>query len=222
MNNYIVYMHVSPSGKRYIGITSIKPEYRWSRNGNGYKNNKYFTRAIEKYGWDNFKHIIVVKGLTEEEAKWLEIELIREWDSTNKDKGYNITFGGESANGYKHSDETRKKMSESHKGKHLSEEIRKKLSENNSRYWKGKKHSEETRKKMSENHVDFNGKNHPNAKSVMCLTTTRIFNTAKEGSKYYNCHHGNIIQCCKGKRKYCGKLPDGTKLVWKYIEIIEL
>ena len=53
------------------------------------------------------------------------------------------------------SEETRKKMSESKKGKKLSEEHRKKISEsrkgeNHPMY--GKKHSEETRKKMSESH----------------------------------------------------------------------
>lgn len=24
-------------------------------------------------------------------------------------------------------------------------------------------------------------------------------------------------KCCKGKQKLCGKLADGTKLVWKYL-----
>ena len=82
MNNYMVYMHISPSNKRYIGITSMNDEnIRW-QNGNGYKHNKHFYRAIEKYGWDNFQHIIIARNLTKEEACWLEIELIREWDST--------------------------------------------------------------------------------------------------------------------------------------------
>lgn len=55
---YTVYMHVSPSGKRYIGITSQKVEKRWA-NGKGYKTQQYFYRAIKKYGWNNFQHIIV-------------------------------------------------------------------------------------------------------------------------------------------------------------------
>lgn len=114
-NNYIVYMHISPNNKRYIGLTCQKPEYRWN-NGKGYKHNSYFTRAIEKYGWDNFKHIIIAKGLTEDEAKWLEIELIREWDSINRDKGYNLTKGGEGTNGLICSEETRKKISEANRG----------------------------------------------------------------------------------------------------------
>lgn len=219
--SYTVYMHISPSNKKYVGITSLDIDERW-RKGKGYKNQQYFYRAIKKYGWDNFQHIIIAKGLTKEEAEWLEIELIREWDSTNKEYGYNISLGGESGN---HSEETRKKISEGNKGKIISKEHRKKISEANkgkNNFMYGKKHPEETKRKISENHADFNGKNHPNAKSIMCLTTVKIFNTAKEGAKYYNCNHGNIIQCCKGKRKYCGKLPDGTKLVWRYIEIIEL
>lgn len=51
-------MHISPSNKRYIGITSQKPEIRWA-NGKGYSYNKHFYRAIQKYGWDNFEHRIL-------------------------------------------------------------------------------------------------------------------------------------------------------------------
>mgnify|MGYP003295232149 CR=1 FL=1 len=179
MNNYTVYMHISPSNKRYIGITCKKPEYRWN-NGNGYKKNIYFTNAINKYGWDNFQHIIIARGLTEEEAKWLEIELIREWNSSNKKYGYNISLGGESGN-----------------------------------------HSEESKKKMSENHADFRGKNHPNAKAVICITTNKIFNTTTEGAEYYGCLQGHVSNVCNGKENFAGKLLDGTPLVWMYLEDYE-
>ena len=165
-NNYTVYMHISPSGKRYIGITSMEPEKRWN-NGTGYPNNKHFTNAIKKYGWDNFEHIIIATDLSEEQAKEMEIELIREWDSTNPSKGYNITKGGEGANGLTHSEETKRKLSEANKGennpnygKHLSEETKRKLSKvfsgkNNPMYgktsaMKGKHHSKETKRKISE------------------------------------------------------------------------
>lgn len=35
MNNYIVYKHIFPNNKIYIGLTRQKPERRW-RNGDGY------------------------------------------------------------------------------------------------------------------------------------------------------------------------------------------
>ena len=280
MNNYTVYMHISPSGKRYIGITSQKTKKRW-QNGKGYIGNQHFTNAIEKYGWDNFKHIIIAKGLSEEEAKWLEIELIREWDSTNPSKGYNISLGGEGTHGLcgekhpmygkHHTEEAKKRMSENKKGKyvgenspnygkHLSEETRKKMSEarkGNEPWNKGKTsvYTEETKKKMSEAHkgkilseetkrkisenrngMHFSeehkrkiseskkGKNNPCSKSVITIINDKIFATfdyIKQGAEYFNIKSQNISQCCKGKIKSSGKY-NGQKLVWRYIEIIEL
>ena len=76
--------------------------------------------------------------------------------------------------------------------------------------------TEEYKKKLSENHADFSGKNHPNAKSVICITTGRIFHTTTEGAEYYNCQTCHISACCKGKLKSSGKL-NGTKLVWRYL-----
>ena len=116
-NNYIVYMHTSPNNKRYIGITSQKPERRWRKNGEGYKDNAYFWRAIQKYSWDNFKHDILYIDLTKEEAEQKEVELIAYYNSNNIDFGYNMSVGGESGSkGYKYTDEQKKHMSKVHKG----------------------------------------------------------------------------------------------------------
>ena len=65
---YTVYEHVSPSNKRYFGITSMNVKRRWS-NGHGYKHNPYFYRAIQKYGWDNFHHNILFENLSADDAK---------------------------------------------------------------------------------------------------------------------------------------------------------
>ena len=230
-NNYVVYMHISPSNKRYIGITCKKPEHRWN-NGNNYKHNIHFTRAIEKYGWDNFQHIIIVKGLTEDEAKWLEIELIKEWDSANRDKGYNISLGGDIV-----SDETREKLRNVNLGRHHSDETKEKLSKVRIGKYCGKNSpmfgipkSEEHKRKVSETkkrNGKSKGKNNPNAKSVINLTTKRIFFTANEGAEYYGIKYGCYIGgCCRGYRikngeikliKSCGKLEDGTPLVWRFL-----
>lgn len=228
MKEYTVYMHISPSNKRYIGITSQSIKIRW-QNGKGYRKNIYITRAIEKYGWDNFQHLIVAKGLTERDAKWLEIELIKVWNSSNREYGYNISLGGESWNC---SEETRKKISENNKGKHkMSEEHKQKIS----KIHKGKIVTEESRKKMSESRKGklkgennpFYGKHHTEesrkkmSENVICITTNTVFNSIKEGAEYYNIKSNHISCCCRGERKSCGKY-NGQKLVWRYLEIIPL
>lgn len=253
MNNYKLYVHICPNGKRYYGITKQEPKVRW-QNGKGYSGNQYFTKSINKYGWDNIKHEVMFNNLTEHEAKKLEQYMIQWYNTTNPNYGYNITLGGEGTKGLKgekspwygkhHTEETKQKMSENNArywegkqfseetkqklskarkgenhplyGKQLSEETKRKISEAN----KGHKHSEEVKQKISE---ALRGENHPmygkksaNAKSVICLTTKKIFLTVTEGADYYNINYTNIGQCCKGKRKSAGKY-NGQKLVWRYL-----
>lgn len=100
MDSYYLYCHTSPDGKRYVGITKQNPFLRWL-NGNGYKNNTHFWRAIQKYGWINFKHEILREGLSKEEAEELEIRCISELELTNSEKGYNIASGGLGGDGFK-------------------------------------------------------------------------------------------------------------------------
>lgn len=141
MENYSVYMHTSPSGKRYIGITGVEPEERW-RKGSGYQNNAYFTHAIQKYGWDNFQHEVLFTGLTRDEACDKEVELIRFYNATNPDYGYNICSGGSCTTaGIKLSQETRDKMSQARMGHTVTEETREKIRIANT----GKKASDEVR-----------------------------------------------------------------------------
>ena len=114
-NNYKVYMHVNKiNDKKYIGITRQRPKDRW-RHGNGYKGSLHFQNAIQKYGWDNFEHYILYMNLTKQEAENKEKELISYFNSTNRDKGYNIELGGNSVG--KISDEQKMKISKANKGK---------------------------------------------------------------------------------------------------------
>lgn len=92
---YVVYCHTNKmNGKKYVGITCQKPEKRWS-NGKGYERSPHFYSAIQKYGWEEFTHEILFTGLTVDEAKLKEIELIAKWDLTNNENGYNCTEGGD-------------------------------------------------------------------------------------------------------------------------------
>lgn len=154
---YVVYKHTSPSGKVYIGITSKSVERRWL-NGRGYSTQMFY-RAILKYGWDNIRHEILYVNLTKEEAEQKEIELIAYYKSNQPDFGYNIANGGNCAGSV--AEETKRKLSELHKGKTPSEETRKKLSEatsgiNNPFY--GRKHTDETKQKLREIHLGLESK----------------------------------------------------------------
>lgn len=129
LKKYAVYMHTNTvNGKKYIGITSQNPLRRW-RNGEGYRENEHFFRAIRKYGWDNFTHEIIKSDISKEDACALEKALIREYKSNFEEYGYNKSEGGENPNqGVKASEETRAKMSKAHKGRIVSAETRERLS----------------------------------------------------------------------------------------------
>jgi len=92
--NYCVYKHTTPSGKVYIGITGKKPVSRWA-NGNGYASNKHFSNAIQKYGWENIQHEVLLEGLTVDQASAYEQLLICLYQSDDARYGYNKTTGGE-------------------------------------------------------------------------------------------------------------------------------
>ncbi|MBQ0089043.1 MAG: GIY-YIG nuclease family protein [Prevotellaceae bacterium] len=119
---YIVYEHLFPNGKRYIGITSKSPEKRWE-NGSGYTKDKQpaMHNAIQKYGWDNIEHHILFTDLTFDEASLKEKELIAKFKTNCKrygdDYGYNMTDGGDGTCGHVVSTESRKLMSEKAMGR---------------------------------------------------------------------------------------------------------
>lgn len=235
IKNYSVYCHTSPSNKKYVGI-SCNLEKRWN-NGKGYIKNYLFYRAIEKYGWDNFKHEILYNQLTLEEAGKIEKQLIAEWNLTNPQFGYNLREGG---NG-NFSNESRRLMSISRLnnknsvGRHLSLETRQKISESLKQYYKthtptmtNKKQSEETKEKlrnrkisdetklkMKQNHADVSGEKNPSAKPIRQLDLNgnilEEFAYATLASRKFNLDLSSIIKCCRGKAKTCG----GYK--WEYI-----
>jgi len=113
--NYTVYMHKNKiNGKVYIGITKQIPKKRWN-NGKGYKN-QIFEKAIDKYGWNNFEHIILFEHLNKEQAEQEEIKLIAQYKSNQKEFGYNISKGGKASNGVPCSEEKKLKISKKNKG----------------------------------------------------------------------------------------------------------
>ena len=129
--------------------------------------------------------------------------------------------------GKHHSDESKKKISKSRKGKctglknymyqnhrfagknhpmygkHLSEEVKKKISESE----KGKVVSKETRKKLSQA-----GKGNNNSgKPVKCIETDIIYKSASEAERQTKINRQSIARCCKKEYNTAGNLH------WEYV-----
>jgi group I intron endonuclease len=170
-----VYVHITPNGKLYIGMSSFNnPVKRWKSCGYGYQNQSLFWKAIQKYGWDNIQHIVLLEGLSKEVACECEKYLIDKYQTQNPKYGYNLSSGGEVNRGYHHTEEYKKHLSEVTKekfkhtkspmyGKTLSTKTKQQISTSltgkvqstetklkRSQSLKGHVVSEETRKKISE------------------------------------------------------------------------
>lgn len=148
MNIYYVYWlhlpeHSDISTQGYVGVSN-NPKRRLSEHTlaskKGNKENPYLGRIISKY---EIIQTIVFQGA--EKECYHQEEILR----PNKNIGWNINKGGTTPpvmTGIARSESTKKKISESLKGRTHSEETRKKLSE------KGRQRpcSDETKQKISE------------------------------------------------------------------------
>lgn len=141
-NKFIIYAHINKSNSKiYIGITSQTLNQR-CRNGDGYRGCGYFYNAIQKYGWNNFKHIVLIDNLTKDVACICEKYLIAKYKTNNMNYGYNLTSGGE----YTTFTEVAKQ--------HIKENHADFSGINHLLY--GKKHKEETKQKIREKHIGKN------------------------------------------------------------------
>lgn len=190
---YTVYRLTSPSEKVYIGITSRPVKQRWN-NGIGYKRCPAMNNAIKKYGWENFKKEILLENTTESEAKALETMLIKLHRSNDSRFGYNRTEGGDGTTGYCPSEETRRKMSEAHKG---------------NKYFLGHKHTEEWKR---ENSKRCKGASNGHSKKVICLETLKVYDTLTQAREETGAT--KITDCCKHSYKH----KSSNRLHWEYYD----
>ena len=208
---YTVYQHKNKiNGKVYIGITSQKLEQRWGSQGCNYKSSPHFYSAIQKYGWNNFEHNILFTGLTKEQACLKEQELIKEYNSMNREFGYNSTSGGDI---FTMNEETKQKISQAMIGNQnglghpCSEEKKEKISNAQ----KGRKFTEEHKQKLSEaaknRHVPCSEekkqilKEKSHKKSVYCEELDKIFESVQECGRQLGIPATNISKLCNGRGK---------------------
>ena len=131
--------------------------------------------------------------------------------------------------------ELREKLSISLRKRWEDKEYREKLSVARRKCWEDKEYREkqsiaqkkrfkspEERQKISEK---LSGEKSPCVKNVYCNELNIIFSYVGLAEKYcknvLNSKIGPIRAVCNGKRKSTGKLADGTKLTWSWIENID-
>lgn len=208
---YTVYQHKNKiNGKVYIGITSQNPKQRWGSQGCNYKSSPHFYSAIQKYGWDNFEHNILFTGLTKEQACLKEQELIKEFNSMNREYGYNSTSGGDI---FVMNEEIKQKISQALMGNQnnlghpCSEEKKKKISDAQ----KGREFTEEHKQKLSEaaknRHVPCSEekkqtlKEKSHKKPVYCEELDKVFESVQECGRQLGIPATNITKLCNGRGK---------------------
>lgn len=219
-NIFLVYKHTCPNNKVYIGITGRETTKRWGSNGNGYKNNLHFYNAIKKYEWKNIKHEILFENLTRKEAFLKEKELIKEYNSNNREYGYNNSLGGGIGPiGCKHSKEMNKKKSQYMKDHPNSGQFKKGIhpttcfKKNRTPWNKGRK---VTLKEIEKNRLSHLGKHSSvrtefKPKTVLCIETNIIYLGTKEAGKQTKIPQTSISKACIDRQKTAGGYH------WKYL-----
>ena len=215
--SYKIYCYTNLiNNKKYIGRTKQRLNQRAGKNGKKYYGCLYFGNAIKKYGWENIKHEILFDGLSREDAFKIEIELIKEYRSNEREFGYNIGTGGEhGSTGTKWSEQSRKNHmaaiwskprnhSEERK-RNIGKGVKKHLLENP----ETKTYFQTATKAQRD---DWDKKR---SKRILCVETGDIFIGAKEAAEWAGLkNRQSIYFCCEGVGYH--KTAGGYH--WKYVE----
>jgi group I intron endonuclease len=136
------------NNKIYIGQTN-NPKLRWSQHKSNAKYNRghqVITRAISKYGSENFTFEVIASCQDQKDADKAEEEIIIQRESRNPDKGYNVDAGG---NTTPRTPEVLKKISDGLKRFYAK----------NHNHMKGKKLSDEWKSNIAKSSVGKRGTN---------------------------------------------------------------
>lgn len=194
VRSWCIYKHtLIQTGQVYIGQTNnIKT--RWKPSA--YKNCVKFYNAIQKYGWDNFIHEILIDNLTLEEANKLETQYILKYDSINK--GFNLNSGGDNKIA---SQETREKMSKTRKGIPKTQKHKQAISNALKGYIQTEEHK-------------FNNKKAQHRKSVECIETGKQYASLAEAERQTGILAETISRQIRGKQN------STQGLHWRFINDI--
>ena len=205
-----MYKALFPHNRAYIGYTlniekRKQSHKRHSFNKNSREYHYAFHRAIRKYGWSNIEWQILENNIIENKLSNREIYYIATYNTYNN--GYNETLGGDGWLGKTHSDESKKKISISKKGKSChTPESRAKISA----AIKGRICTEEHKKKVS---LSKMGNKNPMSNPEY----RKRVSEAHKGKKLSQDHKDNISKTLKNKnvnaKKYKIITPDGDEKI---------
>ena len=169
------------NGKMYVGQTINPFHKRWrvhrKRLKNGTHRNKHLRNAAKKYGYKAFRFDAIEvgpPGLTKEErVAWCN-KREEYWigESYLSDDYYNMQGGG---NNKSPCPITRRKISDTQKGRPKSEETKRRMRLNHVNPMRGKTHTDVTKRKMSESHKASDYcKNRPKKTCPWCGKTVAV------------------------------------------------
>ncbi len=185
------------NGKVYIGQTTESFGDRKCKHRNDAERGRdsHFGRALRKYGLEGFDWKILcpieapTRLLLKEHLNIAEQIFIKQYDSMNRNKGYNSTNGGDGSIGFKHKESSKKKMSKSHTG----------LTFKHTKKRRGVLHTEKAKKKIS---IAKMGERNPNYGKHPSLETRRKQSESNKGK------HSVSSETRK-------KMSEGMKIAWK-------
>ena len=126
----IIYMFTNKvNNKKYIGQTISEKNRYYSHFYKGTKECQYFHAAISKYGKDNFDYEVLYRSElfedTKENKRLIKKTLndkeqffIKKYNTVDREKGYNITIGGDGTPGHKVSNNHKQKLHNLYIGTH--------------------------------------------------------------------------------------------------------
>ncbi|MFA6199309.1 MAG: NUMOD3 domain-containing DNA-binding protein [Bacteroidales bacterium] len=148
----------STLNKFYYGVQYNKkanPDNLWN---NYFTSSKYVKEFRELYGEPDIVQIRKTFETKEKAIQW-EFKVIQRLNCVRSEQWLNRSLAGKKfygISGYKHTEETKKKISVANKGKNVGKNVGKNIGENHPLF--GKKHSAETKRKMA---ITKSGENNP-------------------------------------------------------------
>ena len=192
------------NGMRYVGQKKINHAFN-SYMGSGVR----LTRAIKKYGKENFRRTIISFAYSPDELNQQEVEAIRFFNAAESDDYYNIELGGMK---YPLSEHTKQLISKNHAdmrgkkspcyGKKLSEEQRRMISERQKGRVpsnKGKPMSEEQKAKLRDAWKRRTVRV-GNVSAIKCVETGKEYQSVVDAARDTGLVYESIFAVLSGRR----------------------